>query len=105
MNDIPPYARLVSLGLAAAAAVGLIANHFATELGTASLMILSLAPVALFVGIGGAVEPKILWAMGKYGEHLPIKYKVIGGVLGFAGLLFGLALVFLVYPARFGFQG
>ena len=102
MNEIPPYARLVSLGLAAAAALGLIANHFATELGTASLLILAMAPVVLFIGIGGAVEPKILWALGKYGEHLPTQYKVIGGVLGVVGLLFGLALVFLVYPARFG---
>lgn len=103
MNEIPPYARQVAIGMAAASALGLVANHFMIgSLGTASLMILCLAPIALLLGIGGAVEPKILWAMGKYGEHLPMQYKVVGALLGVAGLLLALALIFLVYPAQFG---
>jgi hypothetical protein len=106
MNEIPPYARLVAIGMAAASALGLVANHFMIgSLGTASLMILCLAPIALLLGIGGAVEPKVLWAMGKYGEHLPLQYKIAGGVLGVIGLLLALALVFLVYPAHFGMAG
>jgi hypothetical protein len=101
MDPIPPYVRLVSLGLAIAAGIGLLINHFAVSAaGTASLMLLAIGPLGLFLGIGGAIEPKILWSMGKYGEHLPVTYKIIGFALGVLGLaVTGLLLVF-VY--RFG---
>lgn len=86
MEPIPPYVRLVSLGMAIAAGLGLVINHFAVSMqSTASLMLLTIGPLGLFLGIGGAIEPKILWSMGKYGEHLPITYKVIGFALGLAG--------------------
>ena len=100
MNEIPPYARLVAIGMTVAAAIGLVVNHFlgVEAQGAARLMILSIGPIAFMIGLGGIVEPKILWALGKYGDHLPFKYKVIGGILGGIGLLLTLVLVFLVYP-------
>jgi hypothetical protein len=101
MIEPPSYARPMAAGMALAAAVGLALNHFVADLGMANLLILALCPIALALGIGGLVEPKVLWSMGKHGENLPVEYKVIGGVLGAAGLLLGLALIF-VYRARFG---
>jgi hypothetical protein len=103
MEDIPPYARFVAIGLAVAAAIGLLVNHFVPDgQSVARLMLMSLGPIVLLLGIGGAVEPKVLWALGKYGEHLPAKYRIIGGCLGGVGLLLALALIFLIYPFRFG---
>lgn len=100
MNDeVPAYARPVAMGMTAAAALGLLANHFmADSQNSVSLMILALAPIALLLGIGGIVEPKVIWSLGKYGTHLPFKYKLVGGVLGVLGLVVSLVLVFFVYP-------
>lgn len=97
MEEIPPYARLVSAAVAIVSALGLLLNHFMSQTSV-SLGILCIGPLALFLGIGGAIEPKVLWSLGKYGEHLPIKYKIIGGILGGAGVLVTLLLVFVVYP-------
>lgn len=97
-ESLPTNGRLISAGMAGAAAVGLLLNHFMIELqGTAKLMILCVGPIALFLGIGGMVEPKILWSVGKYGKHLPVVYKVIGGVLGALGVAVTLLLLIFVY--------
>lgn len=103
MEDIPSYARPVAIGMAVAAAVGLLVNHFAGEsIGAGRLMLLCIGPMALLLGIGGAIEPKIVWALGNYGQHLPVMYKVIGGCLAISGLIVTLLLIFVVYPVRFG---
>jgi hypothetical protein len=89
---------MISAGMATAAAVGLLLNHFLIEShGVARLMLLCLGPIALFLGIGGMVEPKILWAVGKHGHQLPLIYKVIGGALGVVGLAGTLLLLLFVY--------
>ena len=98
MDEIPWYARGVAAGMAAAGAIGLALNHFMTEShDTANLFILAIGPVGIFLGIGGSIEPRILWSLGKYGQHLPAIYKVIGFTLGLLGVLTTLALVFGVY--------
>lgn len=98
-QDLPPYGRLIAAGLALASAVGLVVNHFmAGSQQAVSLMILCLAPLGLFLGVGGIVEPKIVWSLGKYGKQLPMKYKLIGGALAAAGVVVTLLLVFFVYP-------
>ena len=98
MSNIPSYARFVSLGMAVAAALGLVLNHFlVSHQSAASLMILAIGPLGLFLGIGGAIEPRILWSMGKYGQDLPAVYKVIGFALGVLGLLVTGALLLFVY--------
>ena len=102
MNDVPSYARWVSAGMAAAAALGLLLNHFAAEAaGMGRVMILVFAPVGLCLGIGGVIEPKILWSLGKYGTHLPLQYKAIGGALAGLGVIITLLLVFFVYSLGF----
>ena len=103
MEDVPPYARFVAIGMAVAAAIGLLVNHFMAETqGAVRLGILCLGPMSLLLGIGGSVEPKVLWSLGKFGEHLPVKYKIIGGSLAGAGVLLTLVLVFFVYPLKMG---
>jgi hypothetical protein len=98
MEPIPPYVRLASLGMAIAAGLGLLINHFAiTNQSTASLMLLAIGPLGLFLGIGGAIEPKILWSMGKFGQDLPATYKIIGFALGLAGLAVTGILLLFVY--------
>lgn len=98
-NEVPPYGRLIAAGLALASLVGLILNHWLAESQlVARLMILCFGPLGLFVGLGGIVEPKIVWSVGKYGAHLPLKYKLIGGTLAAAGVAVTLVLVFFVYP-------
>jgi len=97
--DVPPHGRLVSAGLAVAAAIGLLLNHFAAgSQNFVYLMVLCLGPIALFLGIGGLFEPKILWSVGKYGKHLPVIYKLIGGTLGALGVAVTILLVLYVYP-------
>jgi hypothetical protein len=84
--------------MAGAATVGLLFNHFMIESqGVAKLMILCLGPIALFLGIGGMVEPKIVWSVGKHGKHLPVIYKLIGGALGGLGVASTLLLLLFVY--------
>jgi hypothetical protein len=103
MEEIPPYARFVAIGMAAAAAVGLLINHFMPESQSAArLMLLCLGPMALLLGIGGSVEPKVIWSLGKFGQHLPLKYKIIGGSLAGVGVVLTLILVFVVYPVKMG---
>jgi len=93
-QSLPPNGRLISAGMAGAAAVGLLLNHFMIESqGIAKLMILCLGPIAFFIGIGGMVEPKIVWSVGKYGKHLPVIYKVIGAALGGLGVAATLLLL------------
>ena len=96
-SPLPPNGRLISAGLTAAGAFGLLVNHFLIDSQhVGRLMILGPGPIAFFLGIGGMVEPKIVWSVGKYGKHLPAIYKVIGGVLGTAGLaVTGLLLLFV----------
>ena len=71
-RPLPPNGRLISAGMAGAAALGLLLNHCMMEFQNVSkLIILCLGPIALFLGIGGIVKPKIVWSVGKYGKHLP----------------------------------
>jgi hypothetical protein len=84
--------------MAGAAAIGMLLNHFLIESqGMARLLLLCLGPLAFFLGLGGMVEPKILWAVGKYGKHLPTTYKAIGGALGGLGVAVTLLLLLFVY--------
>ena len=58
---LPSNGRLISAGMAGAAAVNLLLNHVMIESqGITGLMILCLGPLAFFLGIGGIVDPKIV---------------------------------------------
>ena len=97
-QPLPPNGRLISAGMAGAAALGLLMNHYLIESqNVAKLMILCSGPIAFFLGIGGMVEPKIVWSVGKYGKHLPVIYKLIGGALGAMGVAVTIFLLLFVY--------
>ena len=97
-EPLPANGRLICAGMAAAAAIGLLINHFTIETqNMARLMLLCLGPLALFLGLGGMIEPKIFWSVGKHGKHLPVIYKVIGGALGAAGVAVTILLLLFVY--------
>jgi hypothetical protein len=84
--------------MAGAAAFGLLLNHYMIESqNVGRLIILCLGPIAFFLGIGGIVEPKIVWSVGKYGKHLPVIYKLIGGALGAMGVAVTICLLLFVY--------
>ncbi|WP_442509756.1 hypothetical protein SH528x_001348 [Novipirellula sp. SH528] len=97
-QPLPPNGRLISAGMAAAAAIGMLINHYTIgSQNVGRLMILCLGPIAFFLGLGGIFEPKIVWAVGKYGKHLPVIYKLIGGTLGALGVAVTLLLLLFVY--------
>ena len=97
-QQFPPHGRLVAAGVAAAGALAMLVNHFLPGTQTVGrLLLLCLGPIALFVGVGGLVEPRIMWAVGKHGRDLPVVYKVIGGALGACGLLVTVLLLVFVY--------
>ena len=97
-QPLPPNGRLISAGMAGAAALGLLMNHSMIESqNVAKLMVLCFGPMAFFLGVGGMVEPKIVWSVGKYGKHLPVIYKLIGGALGALGVAVTIFLLLFVY--------
>jgi len=102
MNDestvgLPDNGRSFAAVLAAAGGIGMLVNHFSSHV---NLMMLALGPILLFLGIGGIIEPKILWSVGKYGKHLPIVYRSIGVGLSALGVVVTILLLLFVY--RFG---
>jgi hypothetical protein len=85
--------------MALAALVGLAVNHVAGPMPTIGrLLILCFGPLGLMLGIGGLIEPKIMWAVGKYGKTLPGIYKISGALLVAAGVIITILLVVFVYP-------
>lgn len=85
--------------MAGAAVIGLVINHVTAESqNVARLLILGLGPMALFLGLGGMVEPRIVWSVGRHGKHLPVIYKVMGGSLGALGVAVTILLLLFVYP-------
>ncbi len=82
MHEFPSNGRMISLVLLASGAFLLLINHFVgAGNGSVYLVPLFLGPMALFLGLGGVIEPKLLWSLGKFGQHLPWTYKVVGGGL------------------------
>lgn len=53
----------------------------------APLVIVGLGPFVLFCSIAALIDPNIARAAGKYGTHLPARYKLIAGLVGLAALV------------------
>ena len=91
--------RLVGAGLIPVALIGL-ALCIATwdEMSVPKLMLIVFAPFALAYGAAAVVDPNIVRAAGKYGEHLPGKYKLIALAVGLVALALsgGLAAMLLL---------
>lgn len=91
--------RLISVGLFFAGLLLLVVNHITSVMNSeVYLAALGLGPIALMLGLAGVISPNILRSAGKYGKHLPLRYKLAAGVFGFAGVAICLLLVFVVYP-------
>ena len=93
-----PPNRMPAL-LVVVVAGGLLAlNHYeAVSDGKVYLWLIFMAPLFLFLGIGGLIDPRILWSIGPKGQHFPMRIKVIGGLLAVAGLLVSAYLALGVY--------
>lgn len=46
---------------------------------------------------GGAVHPPVFYSLGKYGQHLPTRLKVIAAACGLGSFAIGLYFLFRVY--------
>ncbi|MCW3051713.1 MAG: hypothetical protein JWN14_883 [Chthonomonadales bacterium] len=94
----PPPTRLVALGFAVGAGVCLVLNHYeAMNSGKIYMWILFIAPMIFFLGVGGLIDPRILWSIGQHGRHFPTRIKLVGGMLAIAGLIVSAYLALGVY--------
>lgn len=66
------------------------------QTSVAGLFLIVLGPFAVFLGVAGLVDPNIVRAAGKYGKHLPLRYKRIALLIGVAAAACSVALAFLV---------
>jgi hypothetical protein len=51
------------------------------------LIVLGLGPFAVFYSIAALFDPNIVRAAGKFGAHLPPRYKIIAAVIGLGALI------------------
>ena len=49
------------------------------------------------MAVGGCIHPPVFYALTKYGQHLPARYKVIGGLFALAGSALGLYVLITIY--------
>jgi hypothetical protein len=88
--------------LCTAGGVGLlVVNHLTARGGVLWLAIVFLAPMVTLLGIGGLIDPRVLWSIGPRGKLLPRAIRIAGGCLALAGIVVSAVLVFAVY----GLQG
>lgn len=90
----PALTLLVSLALLAL----LTLHHWyvATQKEVYSVLVLLLATVA-GLAVGGTAYPPIFYSLGKYGKHLPVGIKVLGGLSAAAGFAIGFYLMIKLY--------
>jgi hypothetical protein len=62
------------------------------------LAALMLGPMVALLGIGGAIEPRVLRSLRPEGKGLPARYQVIAGVLALGGLAVSAYRIARVYP-------
>ena len=77
-----------------AATLGGIAGHhwYAKDSGHVLYPALCLMMAFAFLSAGGLVYPPLLWSLGVQGRHLPMPIKILGAMLGIAGLAAGFLL-------------
>jgi len=90
--------RLAPLVVAVVSGGILAANHvWFLHQGRTMLAIVLLAPMFLFLGVGGLVDPRLVWSIGPAGRELPLGIKLIGVALAVVGLVASAFLMFAVY--------
>lgn len=79
-------------------ALGMVVALFARkDLTMAALVVVAMGPFALFYGAAALVDPNIVRAAGKFGTHLPVRYKRIAVGVGLAALVCSLGLAFILW--------
>lgn len=100
-----PPDKAMRLGAVALAAIGLfllVANVVLDQTkGEIYMAPLLLAPLALILGIAGAINPNVVRAAGKYGGHLSWHYKAIGAALVVVSFVASGLLVLGYYAAGY----
>ena len=60
------------------------------------LMMIAIGPIVAAYSIAGLIDPDLVRAAGRFGGHLPLRCKVISGLIGVAGLACSLLLAKLL---------
>lgn len=77
--------------------LGMLAAFFVMRgQSIASVTVIGLGWFVVFFGIAALVDPNIPRAAGKFGSHLPRRYKLIAGLIGLVALLCSLASSYYV---------
>jgi len=50
------------------------------------------------LALGGTVHPPVFYALGKYGQPMPVRMKVFAAVLGLAGFGAAFYVALILYP-------
>lgn len=89
--------RLGSAVLIPIVGLGMLAALFgAQHVNLAVVTVVCLGPFGIFFGIAALIDPNIVRAAGKFGSHLPSRYKWIAAGVGLAALLCSLPLAWLM---------
>lgn len=90
--------RLGALVLIPLVILGMLAAAFGQkQMTTGGATLLGIGPFGLFYAIAALIDPNIVRAAGKYGKHLPARYKMIAGAIGVVALITGLTLSYLTW--------
>jgi hypothetical protein len=90
-----PKGRTAPALVATIGAAFLIVDHLTlAHGGSFSLAIVFLAPMFTLLGLGGLVDPRIVWSIGPRGKSLPTGIKVVGACLAMAGIAVSGGLLF-----------
>jgi hypothetical protein len=79
------------------ALLGMLLAFFAMQgMTMGAVIVVGLGPFAIFYGIAALFDPNIARAAGKFGTHLPRRYKQIAFFVGVVALACSLGLSFLL---------
>jgi hypothetical protein len=95
--------RLLCAGMTVLGLILLVATFVMDRTqGMIYLAPLALAPLALILGVAGAISPNVVRAAGKYGGHLPGHYKATAW--GLMGLYVVVTLALVVWALSGGYR-
>lgn len=89
--------RLGAAVLVPIVGLGMLAALFGMKhVNMGAVTVVGLGPFGIFFGIAALIDPNIVRAAGKFGTHLPSRYKWIAAGVGLAALACSLPLAWLM---------